>query len=50
MQCHILLSFSSLSQWMEEWDEPQKSYLLNQLVKFCDEELLGYFVQCLYQQ
>ena len=39
-----------LSQWMEKWESAQKSCLLVELIKLCNENLLGYFVQCLYQQ
>lgn len=37
-------------QWLEKWDAVHKSYLLSELVKLCDKNMLGYFVQCLYQQ
>lgn len=39
-----------LSQWMNKWGGTYKSYLLSVLVKLCDKNLLGYFVQCLHQQ
>ena len=38
------------SQWMGEWDAPQKASLLLEVIKLCDKELLGYLVQCLHQR
>ena len=35
---------------MSVWPEKLKSQLLLELVKLCSNELLAYFVQCLYQR
>lgn len=39
-----------LSQWMGQWPPSQILFLLLELVKLCDKDLLGYLVQCLYQR
>lgn len=37
-------------QWMRDWEATQKAFLLLEVVKLCNKELLGYLVQCLYQR
>ena len=44
--CMIIL----ISQWMLEWSAKQQSQLLLEIVKLCTEDMLAYFVQCLYQR
>ncbi len=35
---------------MEYWESSQRAYLLLEVVKICDKDLLSYFVQCLHQR
>lgn len=35
---------------MGKWKKSQICVLLLEVIKLCDKELLGYFVQCLYQR
>ncbi len=38
------------TQWMDDWESSQRAYLLLEVIKMCDKDLLGYFVQCLHQR
>ncbi|XP_019864265.1 PREDICTED: uncharacterized protein LOC100633923 [Amphimedon queenslandica] len=44
------LQLNMISEWMTESGHQDISYLLLELIKLCDEELLGYLVQCVYQK
>lgn len=35
---------------MGGWKSTQKAFLVLEVIKMCDKDLLGYFVQCLYQR